>query len=120
MKYEGKIKELKQIIVSDPSYHKDVWCRYENDKVNMKNCNVELNIAEIQETIPADEVAKDMPDTLKSQVKDDLTIEGFEFQMLISDGVPYCNLTRNGFTHSHWVKLNDFTIGWIPHAYHWE
>ena len=111
MKYEGKIKELKQIIVSDPSYHKDVWCRYENDKVNMKNCNIELNIAEIQETIPADEVAEDMSDTLKSQVKDDLTIEGIEFQMLISDGVPYCNLTRNGFTHSHWVKLNDYTIG---------
>lgn len=111
MKYEGKIKELNQIIVSDPSYHKDVWCRYENDAANMSNCNVEIDINEVEETIPAEEVAKEMPERLQNQVTKDLEIEGIEFQMLISDGVPFCNLTRNGFTHSHWVKINDFTIG---------
>ena len=110
MKYEGKIKELNQIIVSDPSYHKGVWCRYENDKVNMKNCNVEISLEEYHETIPAEEVAKDMPEELKGQA-DDLQINGIKLQMLISDGVPYCNLIKNGFTHTHWVQLKDFTIG---------
>ncbi len=111
MKYEGKISHLNQIIVSDPGYAKDVWCRYENDDISMKDCNVEISIEECHETIPAEEVAKDMPEELRNQVTDDLEIEGIEFQMLISDGVPFCNLTKNGFTHSYWVKLKDFTIG---------
>lgn len=30
MKFKGKIKELNDIIISDPSYGSNVACRYEN------------------------------------------------------------------------------------------
>lgn len=36
MRYKGKIKELNQIIVSDPSYGEDTWGRYERTDMNKK------------------------------------------------------------------------------------
>ena len=51
MIYTGKIKSIDQIIVSDPSYEKDVWCRYENDNVNAKDWIVDILIQEYNENV---------------------------------------------------------------------
>ena len=37
MKYKGKIEKIKHIVVSDPAYDKDVWCRYENNNIDNKS-----------------------------------------------------------------------------------
>ena len=44
MKYSGKIKELNHIVVSDPSYDKKVFCRYEYENINGKDWLVDLDI----------------------------------------------------------------------------
>lgn len=43
-KYIGKIDKLNKIIISDPHYEGDVWCRYEKDFENEDSCNVEILI----------------------------------------------------------------------------
>ena len=111
MKYEGKITKLDQIIVSDPSYDKDIWCRYENNKANMNNCRVQINIAKYHDIISADEIARTMPEELKSQVTSDLELEGVEFQVLISDSRFNFQLDDGGFSHPMWVNLKEYTIG---------
>lgn len=45
MKYKGKIEKLDHIVLSDPSYDKDVLCRYEKDNINGRNWLVNLEIA---------------------------------------------------------------------------
>ena len=41
---EGKIKKLNHIVVSDPMYDKDVWCRYELDNLKENNWYVLLKV----------------------------------------------------------------------------
>ena len=72
MKFEGKIKELNQIIVSDPSYDEEVTCRYERKNVNQKDMNV---IVEIHEC---------------SDKYDEITINGVEFFILIHNPKEKC------------------------------
>lgn len=46
MKYKGKIEKLNKLIVSDPSYGKDVWCRYQRSFKNKEDWNVNIFIEE--------------------------------------------------------------------------
>ena len=41
-KYKGTIDKLEKLVVSDPIYEKDVWCRYENNFSIPNECNFEL------------------------------------------------------------------------------
>ena len=51
MRYRGLIKNLEHVIVSDPSYNKDVWCRYENDQLDGDDWISELDITDDGEFI---------------------------------------------------------------------
>lgn len=73
MKYKGLIKELKHIIVSDPSYNKDVWCRYENDCLNNSDWISELEIQDDEELI--------------------------DFKILLKKNADDCILEENGFRY---------------------
>lgn len=44
MRYKGKIKELNNIIISDPSYDKSVTCRYERNNLNEENWLIDIDI----------------------------------------------------------------------------
>lgn len=46
MKYKGKIKELKKLILSDPHYKKGVWCRYQRDFKEKNDWNVTIDLVE--------------------------------------------------------------------------
>lgn len=46
MRYRGLIKNLKHVIVSDPSYDKNVECRYENDQLDGDDWISELDITD--------------------------------------------------------------------------
>ena len=94
MKFEGKIKELNQIIVSDPSYDEEVTCRYERKNVNQKDMNV---IVEIHEC---------------SDKYDEITINGVEFFILIHNPKEKCELKENGnFTYPKRNQVTRFDIG---------
>lgn len=44
MNYKGKIDNIDYIVISDPMYEKNIWCRYEKNDVNAKNWVVNLDI----------------------------------------------------------------------------
>lgn len=51
MNYTGMISKINHIIVSDPSYDKNVWCRYENDYFNANNWTADIQLQDVDETI---------------------------------------------------------------------
>ncbi len=93
MRYSGKIDEIKQIIVSDPSYAKGVWCRYENDNLNAKSWNFNMEISKYNKRV------------------DDLDLKGIEFTMLLSNPNIRCRLMDKGVGYPKSNIVNEFTIG---------
>ena len=51
MNFTGMISKIDHIIVSDPSYDKNVWCRYENDHFNANNWTADIQLQDVDETI---------------------------------------------------------------------
>lgn len=51
MNFTGMISKINHIIVSDPSYDKNVWCRYENDHFNANNWTADIQLQDMDETI---------------------------------------------------------------------
>lgn len=51
MNFTGMISKINHIIVSDPSYDKNVWCRYENDHFNANNWTADIQLQDVDETI---------------------------------------------------------------------
>lgn len=52
MLYKGRIAELNKMVVSDPSYGEDVWCRYErNDFPKRKDWAVQMKVDHKEETV---------------------------------------------------------------------
>ena len=49
MRYNGKIEKLNHIIVSDPSYDKDVTCRYEKTGMNEKDWKIDIDIENVED-----------------------------------------------------------------------
>lgn len=94
MKFGGKIKELNQIIISDPSYGDDVTCRYERKNINQKDMEVLIEIHECLEKI------------------DGIEIKGIEFYILIHTQKEPCVLKEDGsFSHYRDDEITKFDIG---------
>lgn len=94
MRFGGKIKELNQIIVSDPSYGKDIYGRYERTNINGKDMNVDIEIHDYSEKI------------------DGLQINGIEFYILVHSPKEPCMLKEDGsFTHYKSDKVTEIDIG---------
>lgn len=94
MKFGGKIKELNQIIVSDPSYGKEVKGRYERTNINGKDMNIDIEIHDYSEKI------------------DNIQVNGVEFFVLIHNGKDSYFLKEDGsFSHSARDKIAEFEIG---------
>ena len=82
MRYKGKIKELNQIIVSDPSYGEDTWGRYERTDMNKKNMDISIVIDNYSDEIQG------------------IQVKGVEFHILISNPKRNYKLMEDGsFTH---------------------
>ncbi len=94
MKFGGNIKELNQIIVSDPSYGDDVTCRYERKNINQKDMKINIEIHNYSEKI------------------DGLQINGIEFYILIHKAEIPCMLKEDGsFSHYTSNKVTETDIG---------
>lgn len=102
-RYKGKIKDIQKIIVSDPSYDKDFSCRYENNKVNGKNWNVEIAFDEIKDSF----MVKDLDG--KSREVDASRKEIF---ILLQDTNQNCQILDNGnLKYYKDNKLKSYEIG---------
>ena len=93
MRYNGKINNLNHIVVSDPSYKKDVWCRYEIDDLKEKNWIVNLDINH------------------KTEKVEDFDTSYIEFSLLIKKADNVCNLAKDGITYLKKIKLKEYEIG---------
>lgn len=49
MRYRGNIERLDKIVISDPSYGKDVTCRYEREDVDAKDWLIDIQINPIKD-----------------------------------------------------------------------
>lgn len=95
MKYNGKIKEVNHIVISDPSYGQDVSCRYDKNEINGKNWNVNISISEI--SVP---------------MFDEINLQGIQFFVLLSKENEIKELDDNGsFAFHKRNKINDYEIG---------
>lgn len=68
MKGKGKIKKLEKIVMTDPHYKSDVWCRYEKKFDKIEDWQVQFLI-------------RDYEDNLKWQ-NEDIKISGIEYAIL--------------------------------------
>lgn len=94
MRYKGKIKELNHIVVSDPTYEKDVWCRYERENLNEENWLVNIDIK------PSIEEFKDF------------TVKGTEFFLFLCKDKNWAELKENGtISYLKGIGLNEIDIG---------
>ena len=93
MKYNGRIDNLNRIVVSDPSYKKEIWCRYEIDNLNEKDWIVNLDINHKIEKIK------------------DFDVGYIEFSILIKKDNDVCNLTKEGISYLNDINLKEYQIG---------
>lgn len=93
MKFKGEIKNLEHIVISDPTYEKGVWCRYEIDNLKEKNWHVDLDIYEVEEKI------------------DDYNITGIEFCMVLQKVKGLCKVEDDKIKHLSSLDTKDYEIG---------
>lgn len=94
MRYKGKIDYINHIVVSDPTYNKDVWCRYEKNDLDEKNWIVDLSIDLVREKVG------------------DYIIKNYYFELLLKKTEYDCELMDGGkVTYSKRNKTNQYDIG---------
>lgn len=98
MRYKGIINNLRKIVVSDPHYLQDVWCRYEKDLENPEKWKVIMLIREVDE--------------MQKYQGTEFNIKGLDFSILIKREKSISNLLDIGkYTHSSGTILKNTEIG---------
>ena len=95
MRYKGKIKELNHIVVSDPTYKNDVWCRYEKNNINEKNWGIDIDIYPV-----------------KTPINDEISINGTEFCAFLYKDKKICELRNDGsICYFKGIEIKETEIG---------
>lgn len=94
MKFKGKINNINHIVISDPSYKKGVWCRYEKENLNENDWLVNLDIYPVETKVGK------------------YYIKGTEFSLLLQKDKEDCSIDDKGtLNYRRDIELKDFTIG---------
>lgn len=94
MKCKGKIDNINHIVISDPIYDENVWCRYEKNNLKEKDWIVNLDICSTETKT------------------DDYNIKGVEFLLLIKKNEYDCEIDEDGnLSYLKDIELKDYTIG---------
>lgn len=98
MRYKGDIKNLNKIVVSDPHYTQDVWCRYEKTFEKKDNWKVIFLIKEVDE--------------MQEYQGTEFNVKGLDFSILIKREKSISNVLDIGkYVHAKGIKMNDTEIG---------
>lgn len=98
MRYTGIINNLSKIVVSDPHYLQDVWCRYDKNLEKAENWKVIMLIKEVDE--------------MQKYEDEEFNIKGLDFSILIKKEKCISNLLDIGkYTHAKGTILTDTEIG---------
>lgn len=93
MKCYGKINKINHIVISDPSYKKDVSCRYEINNLNEKNWLVDIEINEVEDKF------------------DNIVIKGIEFYLLLHKNNDDCIFKNKDFKYKKNIEIKNYEIG---------
>lgn len=94
MEFQGICKTLDKIVVSDPSYSDDIWCRYERNDIGGKDWRVHGFVKD------------------HSEEYEGIQVSGKEFFVgLCAPGETLILHEDGSFAHSARVQLNEFEIG---------
>jgi len=91
--YRGKIKNINHILITDPGYIGDEWCRYEKDNIGGKDWRVDIQICDISEKYMG------------------IHIKGIEFRMIIQSSDKNFLLFKDGIRSFDNVIMNRTKIG---------
>lgn len=95
MRYKGKIKELNHIVVSDPTYERNVWCRYEKNNLNERNWEIDIDIYPVE-----------------TPINDEISVKGTEFYLFLYKDKRICKLKDNGtISYFKGIELKETDIG---------
>ncbi len=98
MKFKGIIKDFSQIVVSDPHYLQDVWCRFDRTFEKKEDWKVEFIIKEVDE--------------ITEYKGHELNIEGLDFSILIKREKSICKLIDIAkFQYKKGTEITDTEIG---------
>lgn len=95
MRYNGKIKELNHIVISDPSYNKDVSCRYERNNLSAKDWIIDIDIQKVN-----------------TPINDEINLDGTDIFILLHNPKTHCELKNEGsFSYLSENKITETDIG---------
>ena len=95
MRYNGKIKNLNHIVISDPTYDEDVTCRYERNNIKEKDWFVDIDIYPVS-----------------TPITDKYTAKGTEFFLFLYKDKRLSQLKENGtISYLRGIKLKETDIG---------
>ena len=93
MRFRGKINNINHVVISDPSYKKGVWGRYEKENLNETNWLVNLDISSVETKVG------------------EYYLKGTEFSLLLKKNAEDCSLDDEGtLSYMSDIKLNDYKI----------
>lgn len=98
MKYKGTIKNLNHIVVSDPHYLQDVWCRYDKTFNKKEDWKVEFIIKDVDE--------------MQEYKGQDFKVEGLDFCIIIKKENATCDLLGIGkYMYKKGTEIKETEIG---------
>lgn len=98
VRYKGIINNFTQLVVSDPHYERDVWCRYEKSIDKPETWNVEMLIKNVDE--------------MQEYKGQKFRVQGLDFTILIKRKNIDCDLLDIGeIAHTQGITLTKTEIG---------
>lgn len=98
MKYKGTIKNLNHIVVSDPHYLQDVWCRYDKTFNKKEDWKVEFIIKDVDE--------------MQEYKGQEFKVEGLDFCIIIKKENATCDLLDIGkYMYKKGTEIKEIEIG---------
>lgn len=91
--YKGKIKNFSHILISDPCYNEDAWCRYERKDLNKKDWVVNIQLSNLSESLMGVEV------------------RGIQFRMVLQPNKKNCLMVKDGIRTFDNVSTSTTRIG---------
>lgn len=94
MRFNGNIKHINNVVVSDPLYDKEASCRYEKNNLNKKNWLADLDIYKTEEKIGK------------------YYIKGISFNLTLQKNKSVCKIEEDGsIDYQKNIEVNRYDIG---------
>lgn len=93
MKYKGKIEKINHIVISDPTYDRGTWCRYEKVGLKEKDWVIDINTETIEREIYGHNYSEN------------------EFSILLKKDNEICSFEDNKLNYKKGIYLKKCEIG---------